>query len=166
MEKDIESLYKKHKTWVKIVKSFGCDNYMAEDLVQEMYIKIILKIRNGLDIKYNEDEINYFYIFRTLNSLYIDLKRKNRNIYKINIEQISEHLLAHKVFSLNQQLDYEEKYKLIEDELDKMYWYDKKVFEIINGGESIAALSRKTHIAYYSLYNTYTKVKKKLIKFI
>tara|TARA_R110000751_G_scaffold189585_3_gene295569 strand:+ start:1603 stop:2103 length:501 start_codon:yes stop_codon:yes gene_type:complete len=166
MEKDIESLYKKHKTWVKIVKSFGCDNYMAEDLVQEMYIKIILKIRNGLDIKYNEDEINYFYIFRTLNSLYIDLKRKNRNIYKINIEQISEHLLAHKVFSLNQEFDYEEKYKLIEDELDKMYWYDKKVFEIINGGESIAALSRKTHIAYYSLYNTYTKVKKKLIKFI
>ena len=60
MEKDIENLYKKHKTWVKIVKSFGCNNYMAEDLVQEMYIKIILKIKNGLDIRYNENEINYF----------------------------------------------------------------------------------------------------------
>lgn len=166
MEKDIENLYKKHKTWIKIVKSFGCKDYLAEDLVQEMYIKIILKIRDGLDIKYNEDEINYFYIFRTLNTLFLDLKRKNKNIYKINIEQISEQLLAHKVFSLNQQLDYEEKYKLIEDELDKMYWYDKKVFEIINGGESIAALSRKSHIAYYSLYNTYTKVKKKLKKLL
>jgi len=164
MEKDIENLYKKHKTWVKIVKSFGCNNYMAEDLVQEMYIKIILKIKNGLDIRYNENEINYFYIFRTLNSLYIDLTRKNYNVCKINIDQVNESLLNSSKNNIN--IDYAEKYDIIKKELDKMYWYDKKVFEIINGGESIAALSRKTHIAYYSLYNTYTKVKKKLIKFL
>tara|TARA_R110000782_G_scaffold165863_1_gene257860 strand:+ start:659 stop:1159 length:501 start_codon:yes stop_codon:yes gene_type:complete len=166
MEKDIENLYLKHKIWIKIVKSFGCNNSIAEDIVQEMYIKIILKIKDGLDIKYNENEINYFYIFRTLNSLYIDLKRKNKNIYKMDIEHISEKLLASKVFILEQELDYEEKYKLVEKELDKLYWYDKKVFEIINGGESIASLSRKTHIAYYSLYNTYTKVKIKLKKLL
>ena len=166
MEKDIKNLYLKHKIWIKIVKSFGCNNSMAEDIVQEMYIKIILKIKDGLDIKYNENEINYFYIFRTLNSLYIDLKRKNKNIYKMDIEHISEKLLASKVFILEQELDYEEKYKLVEKELDKLYWYDKKVFEIINGGESIASLSRKTHIAYYSLYNTYTKVKIKLKKLL
>ena len=166
MEKDIENLYLKHKIWIKIVKSFGCNSSMAEDIVQEMYIKIILKIKDGLDIKYNENEINYFYIFRTLNSLYIDLKRKNKNIYKMDIEHISEKLLASKVFILEQELDYEEKYKLVEKELDKLYWYDKKVFEIINGGESIASLSRKTHIAYYSLYNTYTKVKIKLKKLL
>jgi|TARA_R110000803_G_scaffold59517_3_gene118160 DNA-directed RNA polymerase specialized sigma24 family protein len=166
MEKDIENLYLKHKIWIKIVKSFGCNHSIAEDIVQEMYIKIILKIKDGLDIKYNENEINYFYIFRTLNSLYIDLKRKNKNIYKMDIEHISEKLLASKVFILEQELDYEEKYKLVEKELDKLYWYDKKVFEIINGGESIASLSRKTHIAYYSLYNTYTKVKIKLKKLL
>jgi len=166
MEQDIKNLYYKHKTWIKIVKSFGCNNAIAEDIVQEMYIKIILKMKEGLDIKYNENEINYFYIFRTLNSLYIDLIRKNKNIYKIDIEHISENLLASKRFVLEQELDYEEKYKVIEDELDKMYWYDKKVFEIINGGESIASLSRKTHIAYYSLYNTYTKVKIKLKKLL
>ena len=133
MEKDIENLYLKHKIWIKIVKSFGCNHSIAEDIVQEMYIKIILKIKDGLDIKYNENEINYFYIFRTLNSLYIDLKRKNKNIYKMDIEHISEKLLASKVFILEQELDYEEKYKLIEKELDKLYWYDKKVFELING---------------------------------
>ena len=92
--------------------------------------------------------------------------RKNRNIYKMDIEHISEKLLASKVFILEQELDYEEKYNLVKKELDKLYWYDKKVFEIINGGESIASLSRKTHIAYYSLYNTYTKVKIKLKKLL
>tara|TARA_R100001463_G_scaffold3730_4_gene14840 strand:+ start:1494 stop:1988 length:495 start_codon:yes stop_codon:yes gene_type:complete len=164
MEKDIERLYKKHKTWVTIVKSFGCNSSMAEDLVQEMYIKIILKMKDGLDIRYNENDINYFYIFRTLNSLYIDLKRKNYNVKKIDIDHVNESLLNKKNNNIN--IDYIEKYDIIKKELDKMYWYDKKVFEIINGGESIAALSRKTHIAYYSLYNTYTKVKNKLIKFL
>ena len=43
-----------------------------------------------------------------------------------------------------------------------MYWYDRKIFELINSGESIASLSRKTGIQYYSLYNTYNKVKNKL----
>jgi DNA-directed RNA polymerase specialized sigma24 family protein len=166
MEKDIELLYNKHKTWIQIVKSFGCNNSIAEDIVQEMYIKIILKIKKGLDIKYNENEINYFYIFRTLNSLYIDLKRKNKNIYKINIENINETSFKNKIVNVYQELDYGKKYKLIEKELDKMYWYDKKVFELINGGESIASLSRKSHIPYYSLYNTYTKVKNKLKKLL
>ena len=178
MEKDIENLYLKHKIWIKIVKSFGCNSSMAEDIVQEMYIKIILKIKDGLDIKYNENEINYYYVFRTLNSLYIDLIRKNKNIYKINLEHISEMLLPDsaklltfsdkelKSFILEEEVDYEKKYKLVKKELDKLYWYDKKVFELINGGESIASLSRKTHIAYYSLYNTYTKVKIKLKKLL
>ena len=47
-----------------------------------------------------------------------------------------------------------------------MYWYDRKVFEIINSGESIAEFSRKSYIEYYSLYRTYKKVKKKLRKLL
>ena len=42
------------------MKSFGCNDAIAEDLVQEMYIKIIIKVKKGLDIRYNEKEINYF----------------------------------------------------------------------------------------------------------
>ena len=54
----------------------------------------------------------------------------------------------------------------IQKELKKMYWYDRKVFEIINSGESIAELSRKSKIPYYSLYNTYHKVKTRLKKML
>jgi len=157
MKTDIELLYKKHKTWIKIVKSFGCNNAIAEDIVQEMYVKIILKMQKGLDIKYNENEINYYYIFRTLNSLYIDLKRKKKNIYIEGLDNIQ---------NKEDTPDYESAYEEIQKELDKMYWYDKRIFELINSGESIASLSRKTHIAYYSLYNTYTKVKTRLKKLL
>jgi len=157
MKTDIELLYKKHKTWIKIVKSFGCNNAIAEDIVQEMYVKIIIKVKDGLDIMYNDNEINYYYIFRTLNSLHIDLQRKKKNIYIEGLENI-----------LNKEdaPNYEAVYDEIQKELDKMYWYDKRIFELINSGESIASLSRKTHIAYYSLYNTYTKVKTRLKKLL
>ena len=46
--------------------------------------------------------------------------------------------------------------------VDDVYWYDKKVFELIAKGKSVAKLSRDTKIGYYSLYNTYNKVKNKL----
>ena len=45
-----------------------------------------------------------------------------------------------------------------------MYWYDKKVYELLSGNQSIANLSRRTNIPYHSLYNTYRKVIEKLKK--
>ncbi len=38
--------------------------------------------------------------------------------------------------------------------------YDRKIFEIIGSGMSVAELSRNTDIRYHSLYNTYTNAKK------
>ena len=150
---------KKHKEWIKIVISFGCDKEIAEDIVQEMYIKIQLKLDKGLDIMYGK-EINYYYIFKTLKSLFYDLKRKGKNITIVNIEDnINE-------FNTQMDINYDSEYEKITDSLSEMYWYNRKVFEIINGGEKIAELSRKSGIPYYSLYNTYNKVKSKLKKLL
>ena len=141
---------KKHKEWIKIVISFGCDKEIAEDIVQEMYIKIQLKLEKGLDIMYGK-EINYYYIFKTLKSLFYDLKRKGKNITIVNIEDnIND-------FNTEMDINYDSEYEKITDSLSEMYWYNRKVFEIINGGEKIAELSRKSGIPYYSLYNTYNK---------
>ena len=145
---------KKHDTWVDIVCTFGCNRVTAEDIVQEMYIKVFLKLQKGLDIMY-EDEINYYYIFKTLKTLFIDLKRKGKNITIVTLDNI--HLT-------NEDVNYIESYEKIKNELNKMYWYDKQVFNIINSGESIAEFSRRSHIRYYSLYNTYKKIKEKLKK--
>jgi len=148
----------KHQQWVDIVLSFGCNQEQAEDIVQEMYLKIMLLMeRKGLDIMYNENEINYYYIFLTLRTLFYDLKRKGKNITMVTMDDI--HLITSDV-------NYQEPYDKIQEELSKMFWYDRKVFEIINEGESIAEFSRKSLIHYYSLYNTYNKVKNKLKKLL
>ena len=147
----------KHKQWLEIVTTFGCKPEVAEDLVQEMYIKIQLKLEKGLDIMYNEKEINYYYIYKTLRTLFYDLNRKGKNITMVSIDDI--HLTTTDV-------NFDEPYDKIQDELSRMFWYDRKVFEIINEGESIAEFSRKSLIQYYSLYNTYNKVKNKLKKLL
>jgi hypothetical protein len=64
------------------------------------------------------------------------------------------------------KIDIEKKYQLIQKELNKQHWYDKKVFEIIESGVSIAELERKSKIGYFRLRNTYNKVKQKLISLI
>ena len=64
VEEKIILIAKKHDTWVDIVCTFGCTRTVAEDITQEMYIKIQLSLEKGnLDIMYN-DEINYYYILR------------------------------------------------------------------------------------------------------
>ena len=107
MKTTLELLAEKHTTWFNIVKSFGCNQDTAEDIVQEMYIPAFEEL----------DNIDEFY-------------------------------------------------RLVNSSLDKLHWYDKKIYQYIEGGESIKGLSDKTKISYYSVYNTYNKVKKKLEKLI
>jgi DNA-directed RNA polymerase specialized sigma24 family protein len=157
VKKTMEKLFEKNNDWIDICKSFGLDEPTAQDLVQEMYIKIQLKLEGGLDISYGNTDINTYYIFKTLRNLFYDLKRKGKNIIRVGTETLR---------SKEGDIDYTAKYKLVQEELEKMYWYDRKVFDIINSGESIAELSRKSGIQYYSLYNTYRKVKARLKKLL
>ncbi len=157
--KVLNLIAKKHKNWVEIVISFGCAKETAEDIVQEMYIKIYKSLNNGLDIMY-KDDVNYYYIYKTLKTLFYDLKRKEKNINIVNIDDNINNFYA------AENIDYILNYKKVNLLLSKMYWYDRKIFEIINSGESIATLSRKTGIVYHSLYNTYIKVKKEIKKIL
>jgi len=154
---------KKHDTWVDIVSTFGCTRRVAEDITQEMYIKIQLQVEKGLDLTY-EDDINYYYIFKTLKTLFFDLKRKHKGITMVDLDEYIEEFgdtnYAHN------DVNYEEAYKTIEKELSEMHWWNRKVFEIANGGESIAELSRQSKISYSILYNTYRNVKIKLKKLL
>jgi len=159
-------LFKDHDKWIKMVISFGCNKTTAQDLVSEMYIKIQKRVEAGMPLMFDEKTLNYYYIFRTLNSLFIDLKRKEKNIILVDLadidrQKIKLNPLAWKRLEAKPP-DYDGKYKIIKAALNSLYWYDRKVYEIIEGGESLAALSKKTNISYYSLYNTFTKVKKYL----
>tara|TARA_R110002012_G_scaffold49475_2_gene127994 strand:+ start:3996 stop:4478 length:483 start_codon:yes stop_codon:yes gene_type:complete len=156
MNYTINDIFKKHNVWIDIVCSFGCNPQTAEDIVQEMYIKIHKKKQSGLNIDYGDNDFNYYYVFRTLKNLFYDLKRKQNKVKIVDLEYCNNYI------SEENFIDYQIVYDEIKKSLNKMYWYDKKVYELIESGQSVAQLSRKTGIPYYSLYNTYKKVVKLL----
>ena len=155
MKTPVELAYEKHNQWVEIVQTFGGLNAEeCEDLVQTMYILLIKNTQKGVDYMY-KDEINYYYVFKLLRGLYVDLIRKKSKVKLISLENIEP------VTEIDHN-NYDEVYNKLQDILKDMYWYDKKVFEIVEDGTNISELSRKSKISYYSLYNTYKKVKQKL----
>ena len=125
-----------------------------------MYIKVQLKLEEGLDIRYGDDDFNYSYVFRILRNLFIDLKRKESKVHIVDIDNVEEE------FVVDENTDYDKALEKIQNQMDQLFWYDKKVYQIIDDGSSIADLSRKTHIPYYSLYNTFKKVRQKLKKLL
>ena len=184
MKTTLEKIAEKHDDWHRIVLSFGCKESIAEDIVQEMYIRIHTYITKGVDISF-DDDVNHMYIYRTLRALFIDLHRKEKKIIKTNIDNLIDYLNVEDVVSLEFNSEYTEEFdrkkleslsntihigesklisvchamKQMDNLLDKTFWYDRTVFEIISGGMSIAELARKTNISYYSLYFTYKRVK-------
>ena len=155
----LEKIAKKHKDWIRIVISFGAKPEIAKDITQEMYIKMDGLLKKGLDISYG-DQINYYYIYKTLKALYLDLNRKEKKIFKVGVEALEKYISEEEPTPAK---DINTKIRQLDNVLDSVFWYDRKVFNIVSSGTSIMELSRKTGISYYSLYNTYSNVKK-LIK--
>ncbi len=158
MKTPVEKAFQRHDKWIEITRSFGgLRQTEVEDLVQQLYLTLIKNTEKGIDFSYGDD-INYYYCFRILRGLYVDLMRKKLKVKYTDLENV-------KLESIT-DANYEEVYRKVKKALDTIHWYDKKVWEILEEGTSISELSRKTNISYYSLYNTYRKVKNKLKELI
>ena len=157
MKSLVEIAYSRHSEWMKVVISFGCNPSTAEDIVQEMYIQLHLDVQKGLDLWHGED-VNSYYCWKVLRGIYLNIYKKEARVIKSYIEEINEIKQAEELGI--DEVEYARKKKRIDDILDTMFWYDRKVFEICASGKSVAELSRDTNISYYSLYNTYTNAKK------
>jgi RNA polymerase sigma factor (sigma-70 family) len=157
MKSLVEIAYLKHQDWIGIVRSFGCNEATCEDIVQEMYIQLITDTQKGLDLWYG-DEVNHYYCYKVLRGIYLNIYKKEARVIKKYIEEINEIRQAEELGI--DEVEYAKRKQQIDDILDNMYWYDRKVFEICASGKSVAELSRETTISYYSLYNTYVNAKK------
>jgi len=72
----LERLAEHHNLWLKMARDLGVPSLNREDIVQDMYIKIADMIATkDLDITYGEDNVNRFYVYLTIRSLYGDVKR-------------------------------------------------------------------------------------------
>lgn len=155
----VEKAFKKHNDWINVLKSFGCNEVVAEDICQEMYIQLQQDVEKGLNITF-DDDVNYYYIYKILRGMYLNLHKVESRIKKIPLDYVDQSKMT-EIVGVNEQ-EYQMMQDKLNNELSEMYWYDKKVFTIVATGTSISKLSRESKISYYSLYNTYRNVKQYL----
>tara|TARA_R110000824_G_scaffold95056_1_gene228786 strand:+ start:262 stop:732 length:471 start_codon:yes stop_codon:yes gene_type:complete len=150
----LEKVYESHNKWINTVLKMGASQYEAEDVVGSMYLILGQMLNKGLNISYGDD-VNYFYIYKTLKTSYLQMCLKKKKENKISIDLVLD-------LESGEYIDFNEANETVEAELNNLHWYDRKVYNMIQDEYSITELSRKTNITYHSLYNTFRKVKDRL----
>ena len=59
-----------------MAKSFGVTDDDANELVQEMYLRLHKYVDDPERIMYNDDEVNTFYVYVTLRNIYLSGTKK------------------------------------------------------------------------------------------
>lgn len=150
----LEKIFNAHNKWINTVLKFGCSQEEAEDIVGDMYCIIGKMLTKGLDISYGDD-VNYYYIYLTLKTSFLQLKKRKEKEGKKSIDLVYN-------LESGEYIDFETENNKVEDELERLHWYDRKVYNMIQNEYTITELSNKTTISYHSLYNTFRKVKNRL----
>lgn len=180
----LSKIYEKHNVWLEIAQSFAVNKDTAKDVVSEMYINVQLHIENkGADVYYNNDEINYYFIYICLRNLVYDLKRKEKKVTYLQIDQLQKEAQNdnyvekpdgyHKLKAIIDWYENPEYLSMLENDTylkdftsDKMHlYYLRRIFkEVFLDGKKLAKFSRETNITYWSLRNTLKSIKNQIKK--
>jgi DNA-directed RNA polymerase specialized sigma24 family protein len=180
--KILDILAKRHTDWIKMAKAFKIDEDKANELVQEMYIRMHDYTKDVKRIMYNETEINTFYIYVTLRNLYYskftNYNNKNKKIILFSdYKNTHDHKKFYDVLnrlsydfeeqteSYKKKINLEALYNKIDSVIEDWYWYDKKLTKLyLNTDMSMRDISKETKISLSSIFNTLTNAKEKIRK--
>ena len=174
--KILDILAKRHLEWIKMAKSFKLNNNDANELVQEMYLRMYDYTKDVNRIMYNEKEINTFYIYITLRNLYYSkcrtYKKKKITVFTDIDEEKYDYIIKNITYNsdeintnYNKKINLEALYDKIDNIIDDWYWYDKKLTKLyLNTNMSMRDISKETKISLSSIFNTLTNAKEKIRK--
>ena len=151
---------KNHALWLKMVLNMGCNPNVAEDIVQEMYIRVDRLIKQGKNVMYDEDSANRFYIYLTLKSMYIDYKRAKGKytffeIMDNDVDSISENQAYYSGMDVEEQEAFTRLYNKILEEINTWDFYNKNLcIAYFTTGLSLDKLVKELGIGRSSIYNT------------
>ena len=172
--KKIDKIYKliadNRNRFVAVASRYTDDKNVIDEVVQEQMLYFMQMNKQTLTDIYDKDGLvkygavaihraitssrsTYYYKYR---KYYTKIDGSFNNIFNSkDISQIPDVIDE----SIYKKLAIEK----IERELKKMYWYDKKVFEVYyNEGHTLDSLAKKTGISRNSLFSTIKKVRTKL----
>ena len=162
----IDKISQSHDDWIYMAMKFGCTEAEANELVQEMYIRVHKYVENLERIMYNTEEVNTYYIYVTLRNLYLSgFHKGDRRAVSINYE-IHNHLIEDIEEVMHNQ-SVEEAFDNVVNAIDEIvkdwYWYDKKLWDIhFYKKMSMRQIAKATTISLSSIFNTLSNGKAKV----
>lgn len=149
-------LASKHNEWVKMARSFGAGDY-AEDIVQEMYIRLNKYVDEPERIMY-KDEPNKLFVWVTLRNLVRNFQNKKKVV--VYSGDMVEHDREEEAFDYEEAEGFEKIIDMIWESTNELHWYDKKMFEIYHTTDmSMRDIEKETKISLYSIFDTLKKTK-------
>lgn len=153
----LELLSKRHDEWLRMAMSFGADRDSAQDLVQDMYLRMYKYVENPERIMYNEDEVNTYFVFVVLRNLYISSQKA------MTFSELEE--LEGEMDDPNYEMEMAHNNLIDElwEEVDSWHWYDTKLFKLYhNTNMTIKKISEETKISERSIWNTLDNGRKRI----
>ncbi len=137
----LAKIFQKHKIWIDIVSSFGCNKDTAEDIVQEMYIRLD-KYSAAEKVIKKDGTVNRAYIHFTLRNIFKDLMNERSKHRKVDLDEAKHLGVEYDYIPRSKgQMILEAK---INEETRNWHWFDVKLFKIYrNEGKSMRELSKK-----------------------
>jgi RNA polymerase sigma factor (sigma-70 family) len=153
----IEQVAQHHKEYIKTIKSFG-EEFYAEDLVQEMYIRFINKNKEKAVIV--NGQVNRYYIYLTLRSIALDFYRKKNKIIKVDIK---EAFTLEQIDELEEHEGFSKLLKKVDSEVKTWEWYDQMLFNLYKDSDkSMREISNGTNISLRSIFCTLKNCKERI----
>ena len=172
----LEILTKNNKEWISMAMSICKDRHLANDLVQEMYLRLNKYVDNPEKIMKN-GEVNSFFVYITLRNLFYDhTKNKDNNNasfeeYRSYYTEDSDQSVISKFAVLPEQREkdelMEEAYhkisQAIYEEVSTWHWYDEKLFKLyFLTDKSLRDIAKDTKISLTSIYNSCKNYKQRI----
>ena len=140
----LDELSKKDKEWRKAAYVICKDKMLADDLVQEMYFKLM-----------DRTKWNDYFVFITLRNLFLDHLRKQKDI---RLEEL------HYIEDRSEVFEPDDEEQKILDAFDKLDWVQKELLLERANGMSLRDIQKRYNINYGYTYRETTKAKEVILK--
>lgn len=149
----LEKLYKHHKELIKMASVFSKQE--AEDIVQEVYIK--LHLYSSAEKCFTNDNLNKSYLFIVIRSVYLT------QFYNKFLTEDIKDCYIEESFNEEYEIEWYKFRTKCEAEVNSWDIYDKKLFTLYRDNDiSIRKLAKETGISFVSIFHSLKQHKQKL----
>lgn len=145
-----------------MARSFGADQELAQDIVQEMYIRLYKYVDDAEKIMYNDTEVNTFFVYVTLRNMYTSLMKAKSRFEFVDVSTLEDELIFEEA-NIEAETELQTLYEEIWETADDWHWYDKKIFHLYHNTDmSIRTLADETKISARSIFNTLKNARERI----